>query len=51
MSQTIHVTVNGAAREAEVDRILDKVSEKGLPSLSAREKKILREATDRARDH
>lgn len=38
-----------ATRE-EVDRILAKVSEKGLQSLTTREKKILQEDTDRLRD-
>lgn len=37
-----------ATRE-EVDRILSKVSEKGLQSLSSREKKILQQDTDRLR--
>ncbi len=37
-----------ATRE-EVDRILEKVSEKGLQSLSGREKKILQQDTDRLR--
>ena len=38
-----------ASRE-EVDRILAKVSEKGLQSLTKREKKILQQDTDRLRD-
>lgn len=37
------------ATRQEVDRILAKVSEKGLQSLSAREKKILQQDTDRLR--
>lgn len=37
------------ATEQEVDRILDKVRDQGLQSLSRREKKILQEATDRQR--
>lgn len=37
------------ADEAAVDKILDKVREHGLQSLSAREKKILKNATDRKR--
>ncbi|HEX7009444.1 MAG TPA: DUF6576 domain-containing protein, partial [Phycisphaeraceae bacterium] len=35
--------------EAQVDRILDKVREHGLPSLTRREKRILRNATERHR--
>lgn len=38
------------ATRQEVDRILAKVSEKGLQSLSKREKKILQQDTDRLRD-
>ena len=38
-----------ASRE-EVDRILAKVSEKGLQSLTSREKKILKQDSDRLRD-
>ncbi|QDU70720.1 rhomboid family intramembrane serine protease [Mucisphaera calidilacus] len=38
-----------AKEQKEVDRILDKVREKGLQSLSSREKKILQKATDRQR--
>ena len=38
------------ASRAEVDRILAKVSEKGLQSLTKREKKILQQDTDRLRD-
>ncbi len=36
-----------AATQAEVDRILDKVRDQGLHSLSAKEKKILQQETDR----
>jgi rhomboid family protein len=36
--------------QAEVDRILDKIRDEGLQSLSAREKRTLREATDRQRE-
>jgi hypothetical protein len=35
------------ANQAEVDRVLDKVRNKGLQSLTAREKRILQRATDR----
>lgn len=35
--------------DAEIDRILDKVRDKGLASLSSREKKLLQKATDRQR--
>ncbi|MDX2148620.1 MAG: rhomboid family intramembrane serine protease [Planctomycetota bacterium] len=35
------------ARDAEVDRVLDKVAQQGLHSLSEREKRVLREATQR----
>jgi membrane associated rhomboid family serine protease len=38
-----------AAHAAEVDRILDKVRDKGMQSLSNREKKTLSEETDRKR--
>ena len=38
------------ADEAAVDKILDKVRENGLQSLSAREKKILKNATDSKRN-
>lgn len=38
------------ASRQEVDRILSKVSERGLQSLSRREKKILQQDTDRLRD-
>ncbi|MBX2852511.1 MAG: rhomboid family intramembrane serine protease [Phycisphaeraceae bacterium] len=38
------------ATRQEVDRILAKVSEKGLQSLTSREKKILQQDTDRLRD-
>ncbi|MEY2795244.1 MAG: hypothetical protein RIR10_960, partial [Planctomycetota bacterium] len=40
-----------APRDAEIDRILDMVREKGLGSLSERERTALRNATDeRKRD-
>jgi len=35
--------------QAEIDRILSKIHEQGLDSLSGREKKLLREATERQR--
>jgi Zn-dependent protease len=35
--------------QAEVDRILDKIREKGMQSLSSREKAILKDATERTR--
>ncbi len=35
--------------QAEVDRILDKIREKGMQSLSGREKAILKDATERTR--
>ncbi|MHC4101514.1 MAG: DUF6576 domain-containing protein, partial [Planctomycetota bacterium] len=35
------------ADRAEVDRILDKISDTGLHSLSEKEKRILREASNR----
>jgi membrane associated rhomboid family serine protease len=38
---------SGTPSRAEVDRILDKVHASGLRSLTAREKRILREASDR----
>ena len=38
------------ASRAEVDRILAKVSDKGLHSLTSKEKKILQQDTDRLRD-
>ncbi len=40
---------NQAREEAQVDRILDKVRNKGLASLTSREKKILQRATNRHR--
>ena len=36
-----------AGERAEIDRILDKISDSGLKSLSEKEKRILREASDR----
>ncbi|MHC5005207.1 MAG: M50 family metallopeptidase [Planctomycetota bacterium] len=36
-------------REQDIDRILDKVHTQGLASLSSREKRVLRQATDRQR--
>ena len=39
----------GGASQQEVDRVLDKVQASGLDSLSAREREILRQATDRQR--
>ncbi len=39
-------TWQGGKRQAEVDRILDKVQQKGLRSLTGKEKKILREASE-----
>ncbi|MBL7134036.1 MAG: rhomboid family intramembrane serine protease [Phycisphaerae bacterium] len=39
-----------AAEQAEVDRILDKVHEQGLNSLTAKEKRTLKEATQRQRN-
>ena len=39
-----------ARRRAEVDRILDKVHQEGVASLSGREKKTLQEETDRLRE-
>ena len=36
-----------AARDAEIDRILEKIHEKGLQSLTAKEKRILRESSQR----
>jgi membrane associated rhomboid family serine protease len=36
-----------SGERAEIDRILDKISESGLKSLSEKEKRILREASDR----
>ena len=39
-----------AAEQAEVDRILEKIHQTGITSLSRREKKMLREATHRQRD-
>ncbi|MEM1211324.1 MAG: site-2 protease family protein [Planctomycetota bacterium] len=39
-----------AADQAEVNRVLDKVLEQGLNSLSAREKRILQQDTDRKRN-
>ncbi len=38
-----------AARDADIDRVLAKVREKGLDSLSNREKRILQDATDAKR--
>lgn len=38
-----------AKEQEEVDRILDKVRDKGLQSLTSREKKLLQKATDRQR--
>ena len=40
----------GLAEQAEVDRILDKVRDKGLNSLTRKEKKILNDATRRQRE-
>ena len=44
-----HRRDNRAKEEAEIDRILDKVREKGLASLTNKEKKTLQRATDRQR--
>jgi hypothetical protein len=38
-----------AQEEAEVNRLLDKIRESGMQSLSARERKFLEEATKRRR--
>ena len=37
----------GRPDHAEIDRILDKVHQKGLPSLTDKEKRLLREASER----
>ena len=42
-----HQREREAKQQAEVDRILDKVREKGLQSLSAKEKKTLSQETER----
>lgn len=44
-----HQRDNRAKEEAEIDRILDKVRDKGLASLTNKEKKTLQRATDRQR--
>lgn len=44
-----HRRGGGGASQQEVDRVLEKVQASGLGSLNAREREILREATDRQR--
>lgn len=41
---------SGDADGAEVDRILEKIARSGMSSLSAREKRVLKRATERSRD-